>query len=93
MWIENQKSKKILKPNKTGMIYISGDNVMMGYSHSIKDLKNKYNKNLKFKKLNTGNVGYFNTTGFFYITGRSNRIVKLYGNRVDLDEIQIKNIQ
>jgi len=90
MWIENQKSKKILKPNKIGEIFISGDNVMMGYSSSLKDLKNTNIINSKFKKLNTGDVGYFNKDGFFYITGRSNRIVKLYGNRVDLDEIESK---
>ena len=90
MWIENQKSKIILKPYKTGQIFISGNNVMIGYSSSIKDLKNIDISNSKFKKLNTGDVGYFNKDGFFYITGRSNRIVKLYGNRVDLDEIETK---
>ena len=90
MWIENQKSIKILKPNKIGNIFISGDNVMMGYSSSIKDLINKNIPILKLKKLDTGDIGYFNKDGFFYITGRSNRIVKLYGNRVDLDEIETK---
>jgi long-chain acyl-CoA synthetase len=90
MWIENQKSIKILKPNNIGGIFISGDNVMMGYSSSIKDIKNKDTPNLKFEKLDTGDVGYFDKDGFFYITGRSNRIIKLYGNRVDLDEIERK---
>jgi len=90
MWIGNQKSIKILKPNKIGGIFISGDNVMMGYSSSIKDIKNKDIPNLKFEKLDTGDIGYFDKDGFFYITGRSNRIVKLYGNRVDLDEIERK---
>ena len=90
MWIENQKSKKILKPYKIGQIFVSGNNVMIGYSSSIKDLKNTVISNSKFKKLNTGDVGYFNQNGFFYITGRSNRIIKLYGNRVDLDEIETK---
>ena len=90
MWVENQKSKKILKPFKTGMIFISGDNVMMGYCSSVKDLKNKNVENSKLKRLNTGDIGYYNEEGYFYITGRSNRIVKLYGNRVDLDEIQTK---
>ena len=90
MWIENQKSKKIFKPNKIGEIFISGDNVMMGYSSSINDLKNTNILNSKFEKLNTGDIGYFNRDGFFYVTGRSNRIVKLYGNRIDLDEIETK---
>ena len=56
----------------------------------IKDIINTNISNLKFEKLNTGDIGYFNKDGFFYITGRSNRIVKLYGNRVDLDEIETK---
>ena len=89
MWIENKNSKKILKPNIKGEIFISGENVMMGYSSSIKDIKIT-NISKKKLKLNTGDIGYFNEDGFFHITGRSNRIVKIHGNRIDLDEIERK---
>lgn len=89
MWIENKNSKKILKPNVKGEIFISGENIMMGYSSSVKDIKIT-NISKKKLKLNTGDIGYFNKDGFFYITGRSNRIVKIYGNRIDLNEIERK---
>ena len=89
MWIENKNSKKILKPNMKGEIFISGENIMMGYSSSVEDIKIT-NISKKKLKLNTGDIGYFNEDGFFYITGRSNRIVKIYGNRIDLNEIERK---
>jgi len=89
MWIENKNSKKILKPNVKGEIFISGENIMMGYSSSVEDIKIT-NISKKKLKLNTGDIGYFNEDGFFYITGRSSRIVKIYGNRIDLNEIERK---
>lgn len=89
MWIENKNSKKIFKPNVKGEIFISGENIMMGYSSSVEDIKIT-NISKKKLKLNTGDIGYFNEDGFFYITGRSSRIVKIYGNRIDLNEIERK---
>ena len=57
----------------------------MGYSENCKDLKFK-DKN-KFKLL-TGDLGYFDKDGCFYITGRKSRIAKIFGNRVDLDTLE-----
>lgn len=62
---------------------------MMGYSSSVEDIKIT-NISKKKLKLNTGDIGYFNEDGFFYITGRSSRIVKIYGNRIDLNEVERK---
>ena len=44
-------------------------------------------------KLFTGDIGYFNENGYFFITGRKKRILKVFGNRYNLDEIQNKIIQ
>ena len=85
MWIQN-KSKKIKTPFTKGNIFFSGKNLMLGYANNYKDL----NKNSHKKSHNTGDMGYFDKEGFFYITGRSNRYAKLYGNRIDLDEIESK---
>jgi long-chain acyl-CoA synthetase len=87
MWIENNNSEKILKPNQLGNIHASGKNIMIGYSNSLKDLKSKKKS---IKKINTGDIGYFDKKGFFYITGRSSRIAKIYGNRIDLEDLEIK---
>jgi acyl-CoA synthetase (AMP-forming)/AMP-acid ligase II len=36
----------------------------------------------------TGDLGYRDARGLFYITGRKSRFVKLYGWRVSLDEVE-----
>jgi acyl-coenzyme A synthetase/AMP-(fatty) acid ligase len=35
--------------------------------------------------LHTGDVAHFDEDGFFYITGRMKRFVKIWGNRCNLD--------
>lgn len=85
IYLIDEYEKKILKPFKQGEIVCEGKNIFMGYSENSKDLKFK-NKN-KFKLL-TGDLGYFDKDGFFYLTGRKSRIAKIFGNRVDLDTIE-----
>lgn len=93
MWIQD-KDKVIKVPNTSGEIFFSGKNVMMGYAKNIFDLNKKPNSS---KILNTGDTGYFDEDGFYYITGRSSRYAKIYGNRINLDEIEskmkLKNLQ
>ena len=38
--------------------------------------------------LKTGDLGYFDGKGRFYITGRIKRITKLLGKRIDLEEVE-----
>ncbi len=86
MWLQND-NKIVKKSYIKGNIYCSGKNIMMGYAKNHLDL---IGNPRKINKLNTGDVGYFDEEGFYYITGRSNRIAKIYGNRIDLDEIEVK---
>jgi len=85
MWIENSKGKKIDKINKIGELVIKGKNVCMGYSKNINDLK-KTDTNKGFLK--TGDLAFMDKDGFFYLAGRKNRIIKIFGNRFSLDEIE-----
>src|SRR2546423_10522052 len=39
-------------------------------------------------KLSTGDLGYQDERGLFYITGRKTRFVKLFGWRVSLDDVE-----
>ena len=70
---------------KEGEIIFEGKNVFMGYAKNTKDLSTKKDNNLKLK---TGDIGFKDKDGFFFIKGRKDRYVKIYGLRVNLDEIQ-----
>ena len=63
-----------------------GKNVSLGYAKDIKDL---YLGDINNGKLYTGDFGKKDNEGFFYITGRKKRISKLFGLRIDLDDIQL----
>lgn len=79
-----------LKKKKDGVeegeLIYKGPNVMLGYSNSISDLAiSDVNKSI----LNTGDLAYKDKDGFYYLIGRINRFVKLYGLRVNLDEVEM----
>jgi Acyl-CoA synthetases (AMP-forming)/AMP-acid ligases II len=58
----------------------------LGYAHNYKDLgKGDKNKQL----LKTGDLGKKDKDGFFYIMGRKSRMAKIYGHRVNLDELEV----
>ena len=76
---------EVIAPNETGEIVYKGDNVMLGYAEKASDLS-------KGDELNgvlfTGDLGYKDKDGFFYVTGRMKRFIKIFGLRINLDEIQ-----
>jgi acyl-CoA synthetase (AMP-forming)/AMP-acid ligase II len=71
--------------DKTGELVYKGANVCLGYALKREDLK-KGDQN--FQKLNTGDLAKSDTDGFYYIVGRKSRFVKIYGNRINLDDIE-----
>ena len=75
-----------LEKNKIGEIFYEGKNVMIGYLNSLNDLTIKRSNNYK---LRTGDLGYYDNDNFFYLTGRIKRILKVYGHRISIDEIQL----
>ena len=85
IWIEDNDGKKINKIKKTGELIFQGKNVSMGYAENIQDLK-KEDENHGILK--TGDLAYFDKDKFFFIKGRKNRIIKIVGNRFNLDEIE-----
>lgn len=70
---------------KEGELYYQGDNVMIGYASSLKDLQNTSSLN---GTLQTGDLAYKDEDGFFYISGRLKRFIKVHGKRINLDEIE-----
>ena len=73
----------------TGEIIYSGSNVMLGYAQSPDDLACGDELN---GVLHTGDLGRQDESGFFYVTGRMRRFLKVHGQRLSLDEIE-RNLQ
>lgn len=68
---------------ETNELVYRGPNVFGGYANTITDLELWTESNI----LNTGDIGK-EENGFFYVTGRIKRFVKLFGNRINLDELE-----
>ncbi len=68
-----------------GELVYEGPNVMLGYATSAADLA--LGDELR-GVLRTGDVGYLDADGFAYLVGRSKRIAKVFGHRVNLDEVE-----
>ena len=84
-FIIGQNKKKITKPNIIGELYYKGKNVCLGYANNYKDLsKGDTNKGL----LRTGDLAYKDKDGYYYISGRKDRYIKIYGLRVNLQELE-----
>lgn len=87
------KTGSIGKPVKDGMFSIdehtnelcySGPNVFGGYVNTPADLA-EYKQE---QPLHTGDIARVDEDGFYYITGRVKRFVKLFGTRINLDEVE-----
>ena len=78
------ESNIITKPYVTGELVYEGDNVTLGYAECGEDLiKGDERQGI----LQTGDMAKFDKDGYYYIVGRKKRFLKIYGNRVNLDEI------
>lgn len=80
--VRDVNNQKITTPDTDGELIFEGPNVCMGYAERIEDLaKGDENHGV----LHTGDVARFDNDGYFYITGRMKRFVKVWGNRCNLD--------
>lgn len=71
-------------PHITGELVYEGDNVTLGYAECKDDL---INGDERHGILHTGDMAQFDEDGYYYIVGRKKRFLKIFGNRVNLDEI------
>jgi acyl-coenzyme A synthetase/AMP-(fatty) acid ligase len=77
-------SKPIKEPYTTGELVYEGANVTLGYAECGEDLAKGDERG---GILQTGDMAQFDEDGYYYIVGRKKRFLKIYGNRVNLDEI------
>jgi acyl-coenzyme A synthetase/AMP-(fatty) acid ligase len=73
---------EITESNKDGELVYLGKNVCVGYADCKEDLIKGDENN---GKLYTGDIARRDKDGYYYITGRKKRFIKIYGNRVNLD--------
>ena len=83
IFIGNKKYEN-LKDGQTGEIKIKSESIYKGYANSFKDLS--FIKNIKI--LNTGDLGVFSLKSGIKIIGRTKRISKIWGKRINLDSIE-----
>ncbi len=72
-------------PDTVGELVYKGSNVTLGYAECGEDL---IKSDERGGVLVTGDLAKRDSDGFYYITGRRNRFIKLYGNRINLDEAE-----
>ena len=75
---------EVTTPFTTGELVYEGKNVTLGYAECGEDLSKGDERH---GRLETGDMAQFDDDGFYYIVGRKKRFLKVYGNRVNLDEI------
>ena len=74
----------IHEPGVVGELVYRGPNVTLGYAQCAADLALGDERH---GVLQTGDMARFDEDGYFYITGRKKRFLKVFGNRVNLDEL------
>lgn len=75
----------ITESNVTGELRYYGDNVTLGYAESGADLVRGDERG---GVLETGDMAQRDEDGYYRIVGRKKRFLKMYGNRVNLDETE-----
>jgi long-chain acyl-CoA synthetase len=75
---------KVARPGEVGELVARGENIMLGY---YKD-KDATNRVLDRHGYHTGDLGYYDDEGFFFLTGRMDSQIKVKGYRIDPQEIE-----
>ncbi len=77
--------KEIEEADAVGELVYYGDNVTLGYAENGCELISGDERN---GRLATGDMAKRDADGFYYIVGRKKRFLKIFGNRVNLDEME-----
>ncbi len=83
--LRNADGKFIEESPATGEMCYEGKNVTMGYAYCREDLALGDERN---GFLPTGDIAFRDADGFYFIKGRMGRFLKIFGNRIGLDECE-----
>ncbi|MDO6709359.1 AMP-binding protein [Aliiglaciecola sp. 2_MG-2023] len=91
----DEQNQIIEQANSVGELFYTGPNVMLGYVCNITDLNALSADSSQSKNawLATGDLAYFDEDGDYFIAGRKSRFLKLFGLRIDLDEVERKLLE
>ena len=84
LFLVDENKNPITEIDKNGELAYRGPNVMMGYASSPEQLASDETLDCLY----TGDIACRNADGLFYIVGRTSRFVKMFGLRINLDQIQ-----
>lgn len=85
LMLQDESGHKISEPHVQGELIYKGANVSLGYAESLHDLRKSDENN---GVLRTGDMAYFDEDGYFFISGRIKRMIKVHGIRISLDEME-----
>jgi acyl-coenzyme A synthetase/AMP-(fatty) acid ligase len=82
--LEDEEGNIINSAESAGELVYYGPNVSLGYAEEMSDLaKEDENGGV----LKTGDIAKRDSDGYYYIIGRKKRFLKIFGNRINLDEV------
>lgn len=81
LWVLDDKGQRIEEADVAGELVYVGPNVMLGYAEKVQDLTHSESISM----LHTGDIGYRDADGRFFVTGRLKRMIKINGIRFSLD--------
>lgn len=84
-WLSDGHGAMIDTPHTIGELVYEGANVTLGYAGCGEDLVKADERG---GILYTGDMAWHDEEGYYYIAGRRKRFLKIYGNRVNLDEME-----
>lgn len=86
LYLVDENDNVIDTPNTPGELICEGPNVALGYAYSREDLA----KGDEFNgKIHTGDIAICDEDGYYFIKGRKKRFIKVYGNSINLDNVEL----
>ena len=83
-YLVDENLNRINQPFVTGELIYEGKNVTLGYAESGEDL---IKGDERHGVLETGDMAQFDADNYYFIVGRKKRFLKMFGNRINLDEL------
>ncbi len=85
LWLRDEEGNAVTESDVIGELIYEGENVTLGYAETAEDLEKDDERG---GVLETGDMAKCDSDGYFYIVGRKKRFLKIFGNRVNLDEAE-----